>query len=204
MSACLLSGKRKHRPLSKQLEQLRLHSQTHNWPWCNDHIFRDDGYSGASLRRPGLDRLRDQINVAAFDRVLITEPSRLARKYVHQVLLIEEFEREGRQVEFLDQPKSDTPHDQLLLLGNSNSSAEERVAIFLITWRKRLSIPGTFSEPVPLPMRRQDIADFLGLRLETVSRTLTKLEQKNAVRVVPAGVFLTGLEHTPLVMGRNL
>jgi site-specific DNA recombinase len=101
--------------IEQQLEQLRLHSQTHNWPWRDDHIFRDDGYSGASLRRPGLDRLRDQISVAAFDRLLITEPSRLARKYVHQALLIEEFERGGCQVEFLDQPKSDTPHDQLLL-----------------------------------------------------------------------------------------
>lgn len=51
--------------------------------------------AGASLRRPGLDRLQDQISAAAFDRLLITEPSRLARKYVHQVLLIEEFERGG-------------------------------------------------------------------------------------------------------------
>lgn len=101
--------------IEQQLEQLRLHSQTHHWPWCGDHIFRDDGYSGASLRRPGLDRLRDQISVATFDRLLITEPSRLARKYVHQVLLIEEFERGGYQVAFLDQPRNDTPHDQLLL-----------------------------------------------------------------------------------------
>src|SRR5579859_7004622 len=101
--------------IEQQLEQLRLHSQAHNWPWCDDHIFRDDGYSGASLRRPDLDRQRDQINFTTFDRLLITEPSRLARKYVHQVLLIEEFERGGCQVEFLDQQKSDTPHDQLLL-----------------------------------------------------------------------------------------
>ena len=65
--------------IEQQLEQLRLHSQTQDWVWCDDHIFRDDGYSGASLRRPGLDRLRDQIRSAAFDRLLITEPSRLAR-----------------------------------------------------------------------------------------------------------------------------
>lgn len=95
----------------------------------------------------------------------------------------------------------DMAQDQLLLLGNS--SAEEKVAIFLITWRKRLSVLGTYSEPIPLPMRRQDIADFLGLKLETVSRTLTKLEQKNVVRLVPKGVFLTGLEHTLLVTARS-
>src|SRR5579872_2815640 len=101
--------------IEQQLDLLREHSQSHGWSWQQEHIFRDDGYSGASLRRPGLDRLRDQISTAAFDRVLITEPSRLARKYVHQMLLIEEFERGGCQVEFIDQPLSQTPHDQLLV-----------------------------------------------------------------------------------------
>lgn len=115
--------------IEQQLEQLRLHSRTHGWLWCDEHIFRDDGYSGASLRRPGLDRLRDQISVAAFDRLLITEPSRLARKYVHQVLLIEEFERAGCQVEFLDQPMSATPHDQLLLQIRGAVSEYERSLI---------------------------------------------------------------------------
>jgi CRP/FNR family transcriptional regulator len=43
-------------------------------------------------------------------------------------------------------------------------------------------------------MWREDIADMLGLTLETVSRTLSRLEKKNAIRVVPKGVFLTGLE----------
>jgi DNA-binding Lrp family transcriptional regulator len=52
-------------------------------------------------------------------------------------------------------------------------------------------------------MPRQDIADFLGLKLETVSRTLAKLEQKNVIRLVPKGVFLNGLEDTALVTGRN-
>jgi CRP/FNR family transcriptional regulator len=95
----------------------------------------------------------------------------------------------------------DMAQDQLLLLGNG--SAEERVAIFLVSWRNRLARLSVFSETVPLPMRRQDIADFLGLKLETVSRTLAKLEQKNVIRVVPKGVFLTGLEQTLLVTGRS-
>jgi DNA-binding transcriptional regulator YhcF (GntR family) len=91
--------------------------------------------------------------------------------------------------------------DQLLLLGNG--SAEEKVAVFLVSWRNRLARLSAFSETVPLPMRRQDIADFLGLKLETVSRTLAKLEQKNVIRVIPKGVFLTGLEQTLLVTERN-
>jgi CRP/FNR family transcriptional regulator, anaerobic regulatory protein len=95
----------------------------------------------------------------------------------------------------------DMAQDQLQLLGNG--SAEERVAIFLVSWRNRLTRLSVLSETVPLPMPRQDIADFLGLKLETVSRTLAKLEQKNVIRIVPKGVFLTGLEQTLLVTGRN-
>jgi CRP/FNR family transcriptional regulator len=95
----------------------------------------------------------------------------------------------------------DMAQDQLLLLGNG--SAEERVAMFLVSWRNRLAHLSVFSENVPLPMRRQDIADFLGLKLETISRTLAKLEQKNVIRVVPKGVFLIGLEQTLLVTGRS-
>lgn len=91
--------------------------------------------------------------------------------------------------------------DQLTLLGNG--SAEERLAIFLVNWRKRSARLTPTSQAVPLPMRRQDIADFLGLKLETVSRTFAKLEQRDAIRIVPHGVVLTGLEHTELVAGRS-
>jgi len=90
--------------------------------------------------------------------------------------------------------------DQMLLLGTG--SAEERVAMFLIGWRNQLARVKPVSEEIPLPMRRQDIADFLGLKLETVCRMLTRLEQKAAIRVGPKGVVLTGLERTPLIAGR--
>lgn len=105
-----------------------------------------------------------------------------------------------RLIEFATR-ELDMAQDQLLLLGNG--SAEEKVAIFLVSWRNRLARLSVFSETVPLPMRRQDIADFLGLKLETISRTLAKLEQKNVIRIVPKGVFLTGLEQTLLVKGRS-
>jgi CRP/FNR family transcriptional regulator len=95
----------------------------------------------------------------------------------------------------------DITQDQLLLLGNG--SAEEKVAIFLINWRNRLAHLSVFSEIVPLPMRRRDIADFLCLRIETVSRALAELEQKNVIRVVPKGVSLTGLEEMLRVKGRT-
>src|SRR5215207_1484922 len=99
----------------QQFERLKAHAQAQGWLIPNEQIFRDEGYSGANLKRPGLDRLRDMAAAAALDRVLITAPDRLARNYVHQVLLLEELQRYGCQVEFLDRPMSQDPHDQLLL-----------------------------------------------------------------------------------------
>lgn len=55
-----------------------------------DPAVRRIGHSGAKLNRPGLDDLRDRAALAEFDTVLITEPDRLARNYVHQVVVIEE------------------------------------------------------------------------------------------------------------------
>lgn len=95
-----------------------------------------------------------------------------------------------------------TVQDHLTLLGNG--SAEEKVAAFLVNWRHRMVRISSMSQAVPLPMRRQDIADFLGLTLETVSRTLAKLEERNVIRIVPNGVLLTGLEQTTLVTGRTV
>ncbi len=102
--------------IEQQLERLRAHIAQHpDWRLAPENIFRDDGRSGAKLSRPGLDRLRDRAAMAAFSLVLITAPDRLARNYVHQVLLIEELGGRGCRVEFLDRPMSDDPHDQLAL-----------------------------------------------------------------------------------------
>jgi CRP/FNR family transcriptional regulator len=89
--------------------------------------------------------------------------------------------------------------DQLTLLGNG--SAEERVVAFLVNWRRRVARLTPAPQAVPLQMRRQDIADFLGLKLETISRTFAKLEQRNVIRVVPHGVVLMGLEQSELAAG---
>jgi site-specific DNA recombinase len=115
--------------IEQQLTRLRQHVRQQGLCVDEHHVYRDDGYSGACLSRPGLDRLRDQATLAQLDRVLITAPDRLARNYVHQVLLIEELERHGCQVEFLDRPMSQDPHDQLLLQIRGAVAEYERTLI---------------------------------------------------------------------------
>jgi CRP/FNR family transcriptional regulator, anaerobic regulatory protein len=78
--------------------------------------------------------------------------------------------------------------DQMLLLGRR--TAEEKVAAFLIGWRDRLIRIGGDPQTIRLPMSRQDIADFLGLTIETVSRTLTRFEREKMLVIVSGGVRL--------------
>lgn len=70
--------------------------------------------------------------------------------------------------------------DHMLLLGRK--SAIERVAAFLID----LSSKGPTADAIDLPMSRSDIADYLGLTIETVSRTLTQLERERAISMPSA------------------
>src|SRR5215470_15319948 len=89
----------------------------------------DDGYSGATLNRLGLDRLRDRLKEASLDRVVFASPDRLARNYVQQMVLLEEFEQAGCQVEFLDQPLGQNPQDHLLVQIRGAVAEYERTLI---------------------------------------------------------------------------
>jgi CRP/FNR family transcriptional regulator len=92
-------------------------------------------------------------------------------------------------------------HDHMLLLGRGR--AEERLAEFIIRWRARIGRTGALANLVPLPMSRKNIADFLGLTIETVSRVITKLERENVVRVIPEGLQLMGSTERPFLFERS-
>jgi len=82
--------------------------------------------------------------------------------------------------------------DHMVLLGRR--TAEEKVAGFLVGLRDRLQRIGGGAVMIPLPMTREDIADHLGLTIETVSRIFTKLVRQRALIIVPGGVRLLGAE----------
>ena len=131
--------------IDQQLDRLRAAAAERGWDLDDQHVYRDDGYSGARIGLPGLDRLRDHAALAELDVVLVTAPDRLARNYVHQVLLIDELAARGCQVEFLDRPMSADPHDQLLLQIRGAVAEYERYAelgIVLVMPTARLCRPG--------------------------------------------------------------
>lgn len=125
--------------IEQQLQRLQAHVHAQGETVAEQDVFRDAGYSGASLSRPGLDQLRDRAALAEFDRVVVTAPDRLARKYVHHVLLIEELHTHGCAVEFVERPMSQDPHDQLLLQIRGAVAEYERTLICDRTRRGRLA-----------------------------------------------------------------
>jgi len=101
--------------IDSQLDALRRWATAHGHDLKDDHVYIDEGYSGARLDRPALDRLRDAAREGEFEIIAVYTPDRLARRYAYQVLLLEEFRRAACTVEFIERPISDDPHDQLLL-----------------------------------------------------------------------------------------
>jgi site-specific DNA recombinase len=91
--------------------------------------FVDNGYSGATLIRPALERLRDVAAAGGIDQLYVHCPDRLARTYAHQVLLLEEFIRAGVEVIFLNREVGQTPEDQLLLQVQGMIAEYERAKI---------------------------------------------------------------------------
>jgi site-specific DNA recombinase len=101
--------------IQQQVTQLRADVAARDgWTLAEEHVFRDDGSSGAKLSRPGLDALGDHAARAAFDVVVVCAPDRLARNFTHQMVVLEELQRRGVPVVFCDRPPTDDPHEQLV------------------------------------------------------------------------------------------
>ena len=114
--------------VSSQLEALRSAADEDGHEVIEEFI--DDGYSGARLDRPALDRLRDAAEAGVLDSVICLAADRLARVYAYQVLIIEELQRFGVSVRFLEGPAHGEDPQATLLVQMQGVIAEyERAKI---------------------------------------------------------------------------
>src|SRR5438874_5076141 len=115
--------------IASQTAALVEYAKVHGYAVPPEWIFQDEGYSGASLVRPGLEALRDLAAQGQITTVLIYSPDRLSRKYAYQVLLGEELSRCGVEVVFLKSPAGSSPEDQLVVQFQGMIAEYERAQI---------------------------------------------------------------------------
>lgn len=88
----------------------------------------------------------------------------------------------GERVFEMTRTELDATHDQMLLLGRK--TAKEKLCSFLLTMNKKsIDIKKKQENEVDLPMSRSDIADFLGLTVETISRQFTNLNNEGLIEL---------------------
>lgn len=118
--------------IPSQIEALRKISLEKGWSPVLDEdrdTFIDDGYSGAELDRPALNRLRQAVREGYVDVVMAYDPDRLSRKLYHQMIIAEEFERQGIKLEFITQDMGTSPEDRMFFNMRGLISEYEREKI---------------------------------------------------------------------------
>src|SRR5258705_4616016 len=115
--------------IASQTAALMEYAKTNGYVVPPEWVFQDEGYSGASLQRPGLETLRDLVAQGQMATVLIYSPDRLSRKYAYQVLLTQELSRCGVDIVFLKSPAGGSPEDQLVVQFQGMIAEYERAQI---------------------------------------------------------------------------
>ena len=100
--------------------------------------FTDDGFSGSTLDRPALERLRDIADAGAMDRLYVLSPDRLARNYAYQVVVVDELRRCGVEVIFLNHDLGRSPEGDMLLQVQGIIAQYERAQIMERSRRGKL------------------------------------------------------------------
>ena len=124
--------------IASQIEALKERMEKEGLKLEQEFSYIDDGYTGATFIRPALERLRDAAAAGAIDRVYVHSPDRLARKYAYQVLLVDELERCGVEVVFLNRQLGQSPEDDLLLQVQGMIAEYERAKILERSRRGKL------------------------------------------------------------------
>ena len=120
---------REENTIASQTAALIAFAREQQFEVPQEWVFEDDGYSGASLIRPGLERVRDLAAEGLIQAILVYAPDRLSRRYAHQILLIEELARAGVETLFVRAPRGSTPEDELLVQFQGMIAEYERAQI---------------------------------------------------------------------------
>ena len=120
---------REENTIASQTASLIEFAKSHDLEVPKEWVFEDEGYSGATLERPGLERVRDLAAEGQIQVALAYSPDRLSRKYAYQILLIEEFARHGVETVFVKSPQGDSAEDQLLVQFQGMIAEYERAQI---------------------------------------------------------------------------
>src|ERR1700686_1921701 len=120
---------REENTIASQTASLIDFAKSHDLEVPGEWVFEDEGASGATLERPGLERIRDLAAEGQIQVMLAYSPDRLSRKYAYQILLIEEFARQGVETVFVKSPQGDSAEDQLLVQFQGMIAEYERAQI---------------------------------------------------------------------------
>jgi len=120
---------REENTIASQTAALVEFAKSHDLEVPKEWVLEDEGYSGATLERPGLERVRDLAAEGQIQVVLAYSPDRLSRKYAYQILLMEEFARHGVETLFVKSPSGSSAEDQLLVQFQGMIAEYERAQI---------------------------------------------------------------------------
>src|SRR6204780_4339339 len=120
---------REESTIASQTAALIEFSKSRGYQVPAEWVFEDEGHSGASLVRPGLERVRDLAAEGQIEAVLVYAPDRLSRKYAYQILLIEELAKHGVETVFVNAPQGTSAEDQLLVQFQGMIAEYERAQI---------------------------------------------------------------------------
>ncbi|MDR5729891.1 MAG: recombinase family protein, partial [Terriglobia bacterium] len=180
--------------IASQTASLIEFAQSHDLDVPQEWVFEDDGYSGATLERPGLERVRDLAAEGQIQVVLAYSPDRLSRKYAYQILLIEELARNGVETIFVKAPQGSSAEDQLLVQFQGMISEYERAQILERSRRgkRHRAQSGEVSVMSGAPygyryVRKTDEAPAAYVVLEAEARVVERIYEMYAVEGLSIG-----------------
>ena len=177
--------------IASQTASLIEFAKNHDLEVPQEWVFEDEGYSGATLERPGLERVRDLAAEGQIEVVLAYAPDRLSRKYAYQILLIEELARNGVEALFVKAPQGSSAEDQLLVQFQGMIAEYERAQILERSRRGKRHRAG---RPSHKPVVWYKGFLYQAASWKTARRVVAKVEFHTGELFPRVGFIVTNLE----------